>query len=85
MLHIVLHPSAEKELARIPEKFQQHIREAIDELAQINHPLEHRHVIKLQGKRPKDFRMRVGDYRVRFTLQNNAIFITHIRHRKFGY
>jgi len=85
MLSIFLHPSAQKELKRIPSKFQKNIRKELLAFASLDHPLQHRKVIKLQGKRSNDFRMRVGDYRIRITFESSAIFVTHIRHRQVGY
>jgi mRNA-degrading endonuclease RelE of RelBE toxin-antitoxin system len=86
MLHAFIHPSAEKELLAIPKEFRLAILENIGELVTFNHPLQHRRVIKLRGRKTKDFRLRVGDYRVEFTLEEPEILrITRIKHRQAGY
>lgn len=86
MLRVFTHPSAEKELLGIPKEFRLAILENIGELETLNHPLQHRRVIKLRGRRTKDFRLRVGDYRVEFTLEEPEVLrITRIKHRQAGY
>lgn len=85
MLHIVYHPKARKNLLDIPEKFRLRIIDSIEELREFEHPLQHRDVIKLQG-RSDDFRLRCGDYRVKFSFTKpRTAYITHIDHRQAGY
>lgn len=85
MLAYSFHPTAEKELARLPLKEQGRILAEMKALCQLNHPLQHHKVIKLEGA-DNEFRLRVGDYRVKFTLRDKTfIFVTHIQHRQAGY
>ncbi len=86
MIRITYHRRAEKELATLPHGHALAIVSAIEELAHCFHPLEHRHVLKLQGRRTKDYRLRVGDYRIKFSLEKDGTaVITHIQHRQAGY
>ena len=86
MLHIFFHPSAEKELLRIPKEFRLAVMENIGYLQSLNHPLQHQRVIKLRGRQTKDFRLRVGDYRIEFMLEkHDVIRITQVKHRQAGY
>ena len=86
MLKYFFHPAAEKELSRIPLKEQERIIEKLQELCQLSHPLQHQKVIKLGGKEYEEFRLRVGDYRIKFIFRKPSfIFITHIQHRQIGY
>lgn len=86
MLDYLFHPAAEKELAHLPIKGQSHIMAKIQEVCQLNHPLQHRKVIKLEGRHLEEFRLRVGDYRVKFVFREpKTIFVTHIHHRQVGY
>lgn len=86
MLQVVFHPTVAKELLKIPKQFRLQIVDKIKELELLNHPLQHQKVIKLKGYKTEDFRLRVGDYRVKFTLSDSfIIFITHIQHRQIGY
>lgn len=86
MLKISVHPVAEKELLRIPKDFRLAIVENIAEIETLTHPLQHRRVIKLRGRKTKDFRLRVGDYRVELTLEeSDTVRITRIEHRQAGY
>ena len=86
MLTYFFHPRAEKEIERIPLKDHQRIIAKIKELCRLNHPLQHPKVKKLRGRRFDEFRLRVGDYRIKFFLvASNIIKITHIQHRQVGY
>lgn len=42
-------------------------------------------VKRLQGIEPPEFRLRVGDYRVRFHIVDGLIEITAVRHRRDAY
>jgi mRNA-degrading endonuclease RelE of RelBE toxin-antitoxin system len=42
-------------------------------------------VKRLQNIEPPEFRLRVGDYRVRFHDHENAIRITAVKHRREAY
>jgi mRNA interferase RelE/StbE len=42
-------------------------------------------VKRLQGIEPPEFRLRVGDYRVRFHCSGDALEVTAIRHRREVY
>lgn len=85
MLKYSFHPTAEKELSRLPIKIQEQITVKLKELCQFSHPLQYRKVIKLKGGRFEQFRMRVGDYRIKFILRNSIIKIIHVQHRQVGY
>ena len=86
MLTYFFHPTAEKELVRLPIKEQVRIITKIKEVCQLNHPLQHRKVKKLKGRRFEEFRLRVGNYRIKFIfIRPNIIKIIHIQHRQVGY
>jgi len=85
MLEIVFHPKAIKELLALPKEIRIAVLKAIAELQKTGNPLEHRKVIKLKGRTTKDYRLRAGNYRVKFTLRNSTVFITHVQHRHVGY
>lgn len=42
-------------------------------------------VRKLQGVDPPEFRLRAGDWRIRFQLRDDAICVLRIRNRKEAY
>jgi len=42
-------------------------------------------VKRLQGIEPPEFRLRIGDYRVRFHESGDAIEITGVKHRREAY
>ncbi len=87
---VVITQSAEKELRRLPAKMQDRIFEKIENLAEDPKPPGHK---KLKSFNLKEidaeayFRIRVGNYRVIYTIENNQItvFILKIAHRKDAY
>jgi len=86
MLQISFHPKSAKELLKISKKIRLQILDKIAELEKLNHPLQHQKVKKLRARRTEDFRLRIGNYRIKFTLESpNIIKITHIQHRGIGY
>ncbi|OGY92078.1 MAG: hypothetical protein A3H70_04720 [Candidatus Komeilibacteria bacterium RIFCSPLOWO2_02_FULL_48_11] len=86
MLRVGFHPRAAKQLLRIPKQFQEQILHSLSALETLNHPLQHQRVIKLSGRDGKDFRMRVGDYRAKFSLRDNGdVLVTRVEHRQVGY
>jgi mRNA interferase RelE/StbE len=42
-------------------------------------------VKKLQGIQPAEYRLRVGDYRVRFNLEGDTIRVLRVRNRREAY
>ena len=86
MLRVFFHPRAKKDLLRLPKKIRLAVLDELEALEKHNHPLQHRNVIKLSGSSRKDFRLRVGSYRVKFTLRDtHKVFITSVDHRQAGY
>lgn len=72
--------SAGKELDGLPGKIAERVLMAIEKLAKNPRPPG---VVKLQGFKHL-WRIRVGDYRVVFSLDEEAriVDVAHIRHRK---
>ena len=86
MLRIEFHPTAQKELLKIPKKFRLQIIKRIEELERLNHPLQHPKVRKLRNGKFEQFRLRSGNYRIKFILANShTIKIAHVQHRQVGY
>jgi mRNA interferase RelE/StbE len=83
MYRISFKKSAQKELASIPKPHNKSIADAIDKLA--NNPRPDG-VKKLKGDY-NAYRIRVGDYRVIYTIEDEIkiIEIQRIRHRKEAY
>lgn len=85
MLTVDVHPTARKELSRVPKKDHNRILDQLAVLQTLSHPLQHRRVIKLSAHKTDDYRLRVGDWRVEFTLSGRNIFVTEIKSRQVGY
>jgi mRNA interferase RelE/StbE len=73
-------PKAVKDLQTIPRKMQQRVLDKI-ELLQENLQGD---IKKLTNFTP-EYRLRVGDYRVLFEIEQQTIIIYRIRHRKKSY
>lgn len=83
MFNIEFVKSAGKEYLALPKIVQSRIEKGIEALRFIPHPVGSK---KLQGH-TRLFRVRVGDYRVVYSLDETAqlITVTRIRHRKDVY
>ena len=77
---IVYKPRAAKDIQKLPRQQIRRVLAAIERLAD-----------NLQGDVKKltqytpEYRLRVGEYRVLFEIENNQIVIYRIRHRKDAY
>ncbi|MEK7063202.1 MAG: hypothetical protein AAB955_00755 [Patescibacteria group bacterium] len=85
MLAVFLHPSARKALVRVPKKDHNRILGQLAALEACGHPLQHPRVIKLSVRKTDDYRLRVGDWRIEFTLKNKQLLVTEIKNRQAGY
>ena len=82
MYRIEIKKSALKELSQVSQPYNKKIVEAIDELATNPRPVGYK---KLKGS--EAYRIRVGDYRVVYIIEDviRLIEIQRIRHRKDVY
>ncbi len=74
------HPTLRKVLARLDAETHRRILEAIDMLKE--NPYEGK---KLQGFDVGQWRFRVGDYRIRYDIIEEMVFILRIGHRRDVY
>ena len=78
MLKVIFHTGANKYILRIPKNIRLRVLEKVAELEKFDHPLQHPHVIKLEGGEER-FRLRTGDYRIKFILRDSyTILVTDI-------
>ena len=72
-------PTAERELARLPRTILQRVDVAITALSEMPRPMG---CVKLTGV--EAYRVRVGDYRIVFTIddQQQEVCIQAVRHRR---
>jgi len=80
---IVFRRSAEKELRRLPKKAVARVMEHIERLIEDPRP---RQSVKLTGAEYL-YRLRVGDYRIIYTVEaeKGQITIQYVRHRRDAY
>ena len=79
---IILKPSAEKEMNRLPNAIYGRVDERILSLRENPRP---RGIKKLSGR--EEYRVRVGDYRILFTIDDvrQVVFVSAVRHRREVY
>jgi mRNA interferase RelE/StbE len=84
MYQLVISKQALKELSKLPTKYSKKIALAIDEL--IQEPTPHG-CKKLKGEKEYLWRIRVGDYRIIYLIEDSiqVIEIRKIGHRKDVY
>lgn len=69
-----------KDLRRIPKKFASQI---VSKISRLEHGL--RGIVKRLTNFDFDYRLRCGDYRVLFDIEDNAVIVHRVRHRKQAY
>jgi mRNA interferase RelE/StbE len=82
MFLLLILPRAQKELARLPEREYERIRDAISALAETPRPPG---CLKLSGR--EGWRIRVGDYRVVYEIDDkaNTLTVLQVGHRRDVY
>ena len=77
-------PSAQRELAAIPLREQKRINERIRRQADTPRPSG---ITVLQGQKDTYYRLRVGDYRIIYQIQDKAllVLVVEIGHRREVY
>jgi mRNA interferase RelE/StbE len=84
MHEVVLTAQAERDLKRLPAAPFRRVIAAVRTLAAAPRPPGAR---KLHGSGPDDYRLRVGDYRVLYEVDDSAcvVRIMRVRHRREAY
>ena len=75
--------SAINDLQSLPRDVQRRIAHKMKFYASVANPL--RFAERLADHKDADFRFRIGEYRVKFDVIGNAIFVLKIKHRKDVY
>jgi mRNA-degrading endonuclease RelE of RelBE toxin-antitoxin system len=73
--------AALEDLAALDRGIARRVKQAIERFADIGAG----NVKKLQGLDPPEYRLRVGDYRVRFHLVDETIRVLRVRNRREAY
>ncbi len=75
--------SAIIDLQVLPRDVQKRIAQKMKFYASVANPL--RFAERLTDHKDADFRFRIGEYRVKFDVIDNVIFVLKIKHRKDAY
>lgn len=70
-----------EDMAALEKEIARRVRRAVERLAETDAG----NVRKLQGIEPPQYRLRVGDWRVRFRYGDDAIRILRVRNRREAY
>jgi mRNA interferase RelE/StbE len=73
--------SALEDMAALDQGIARRVKGAVERFAETGAG----NVKKLQGIDPPEYRLRIGDYRVRFELNGETIRILRVRNRKEAY
>ena len=84
---IEVKPTAEKYYRKLNKPTKKRIKEALRKLEESNNPLFHENVRALTGELKGDYRLRVGDWRIVFTLdrERKVIYVYAILPRGEAY
>lgn len=82
---ILIHREAAKILKNLDEKTQKRIKEKLKTLKENPYEGAKVDIKKIRGTDPVLYRLRIGDYRVVYAIEDNIIWITEIFHRSKGY
>ena len=79
-----LTPSAERDIKRLDKPVARRVLDSLDKLVS-SYP--HGDVVRLQGVLPAEYRLRVGDWRVRFRpdLKEQVVYVLRILPRGKAY
>lgn len=77
MFEIKWDERALNELSKLENQISSRICKKVDEL---RYGFQSKDIKRLKGK--DEFRLRVGDYRIIFSLENNSIIVWKVGHRK---
>jgi mRNA interferase RelE/StbE len=80
-MEVIIKGKALKELSKLDKAQANKILDAVENLA--NYP-DVRNIKKLKNH-TQTHRLRVGDYRVLFDIEDNSIIVGRIRHRQKAY
>ncbi len=72
---VLLSKQPQKIIRRLPKPMRKRIAEAIDELSKDQHPTNSKQLIGF----PDLYRLRVGDWRIIYTLKNEKLIVLVIR------
>ena len=75
--------SAEKYYNKLDGRLRKRIKDKLIELSHAENPLEHPQIRQLTGNLKEFHRLRIGDYRIIFSLlkDSHTISVVHIIHR----
>jgi mRNA-degrading endonuclease RelE of RelBE toxin-antitoxin system len=68
-------------MAALDKRIARRVKQAVERFADTGAG----NVKRLQGIDPPEYRLRVGDYRVRFHLEDEAVQVLRVRNRREAY
>jgi len=73
--------TALEDMAALDKRIARRVKQAVERFADTGAG----NVKRLQGIDPPEYRLRVGDYRVRFHLEDEAVQVLRVRNRREAY
>ena len=77
--------SAAKDLRRLDPPVRQQLLRAMELLRQAPYPSRVAPIAMLQGPSPRQYRLRVGDYRIVYRIGGRRVIVARVAHRRDVY
>jgi len=88
LYQVKVHRTVAKSLERLEPKLRERIKSALRRLAEDPYqPRAGVDIVRLTGTKGRQdlYRLRVGDYRAIYAIENKVIYVTDLFHRAKGY
>lgn len=83
---VLVSKTFQRDFQQLPNEIQKHIRSSLKELQ--NDPYtsrSHCDIKVLKNTKPKKYRLRVGNYRIIYTIEKNEVKVVYLIKREVGY
>ncbi|MGP8321559.1 MAG: type II toxin-antitoxin system RelE family toxin [Methanosarcinaceae archaeon] len=86
MYSVIVSRTFQKQFHFLQEQLQQRIRNALKELEiNPNQPRSGADIKPLKSTKPQKHRLRVGDYRIIYMIEENTVYVIEVFKRNKGY
>lgn len=86
MYSVIVSCTFQKQFHPLQEQLQQRIRNALKELEiNPNQPRSGADIILLKSTNPQKYRLRVGDHRIIYMIEENTVYVIEVFKRSRGY
>ncbi len=80
-MKVIVRPSINKDIKSLPKLIKQEVEQITLQILDVDSVIQIKNVKKLKGS-SKAYRIRIGDYRLGFFLENDTVILSRILNRK---